>query len=186
MAIVIADPCSMRGRDAHLEPAVLTAAVEPSGKIGKTAWPRGHFGLMPLPDLIESDGLCVARLDDVGKAATQELLASARIACLSSKGINLLQQRIIWRLTRFAVPTHQLQEVSAHVFAEADLLEEWSYELCAVSVALQEATALFESFIRADCGGGRRLQDDLRDPQLRAAVRVACRAEAKRLSKTRL
>jgi hypothetical protein len=183
MAVVVAHPCSMRGRDAKLEAGMLMAAVAESEKVGKSAWIRGHFGLMPLPDLPAPDVLCVAKLDDVGKAVTREVLAGTRIACLSPYGVNLLQQRFIWRLTRFEVPTHKLHEVSAHVFEEADLLEEWSEEVCAGGVSPEQAAADFEAFLRADRGGGRSLQDDLRDPQLRSTVRAACRAEARRRSR---
>jgi len=182
MAVVIAHPCSMRGREARLEPRVLTAAVTWSDKIGKSAWATGHYSLMPLPDLLEPGTLCVARLDDIGKALTEQLLAGTRIACLSPFGVNLLQQRIIWRLTRHEVPTHLLQEVSAHVFEEADLLEEWNDTVCVAGASQAEAAAAFEAFLRADLGAGRTLQGDLRDQQRRSTVRVACRAEAKRVA----
>lgn len=182
MAVVIAHPCSMRGREARLEPRVLAAAVTRSDKIGKSAWATGHYSLMPLPDLLEPGALCVARLDDVGRAVTEQLLTSTRIACLSPSGVNLLQQRFIWRLTRHEVPTHQLQEVSANVFEEADLLEEWNDTVCAAGASQEEAAAAFEAFLRADHGAGRTLQGDLRDQQRRSTVRVACRAEAKRVA----
>jgi hypothetical protein len=180
MAMIIAHPCSMRGQEARLEPGVLMAAVEEGEKTGKSAWARGYYGLMPLPELTEADTLFVARLDDIGKAETASLLSGTRIACLSPKGVNLLEQRFIWRLTRLEVPTHQLQEVLTPVFEEADLLEEWSDVVCAAGASPGEAAAEFEAFIRADRGGGRTLQGDLRDPQLRSSVRVACRTEAKR------
>jgi hypothetical protein len=56
---------------------------------------------MPLPDLLESGNLWVARLDDIGKALTADIVTAARVACLSPFGVNLLQQRFIWR----AMPT---------------------------------------------------------------------------------
>lgn len=182
MGVVVAHPCSMRGKDAQLEPRVLVAAVAECGKIGRTAWASGHFGLMPLPDLVEAGKLWVARLDDIGKAETEQLTAGIRLACLSPFGVNLLQQRFIWRLTRHEVPTYQLQEVSAHVFEEADLLEEWNETVCAAGATPEEAASLFESFLRADRGGGSTRQDDLRDPQRRSTVRSACRAEAERVA----
>jgi hypothetical protein len=178
MAAVVAHPCSMRGKEAQLEPRVLVAAVAESGKIGRTAWAGGNFALMPLPDLVETGQLCVARLDDIGKALTADIMAGVRVACLSPFGVNLLQQRFIWRLTRHQVPTYLLQEVSAHVFEEADLLEEWSDTVCAAGASPEQAAASFEAFVRADRGGGSTLQGDLRDPQRRSTVRSACRAEA--------
>jgi hypothetical protein len=182
MAVVAAHPCSMRGKDAQLEPRVLVAAVAESGKIGRSAWSTGNFGLMPLPDLVEAGKLLVARLDDIGKALTADIMAGARVACLSPLSVNLLQQRFIWRLTRHEVPTYQLQEVSAHVFEEADLLEEWSDTVCAAGASQEQAAASFEAFVRAARGGGKTLQDDLRDPQRRSTVRSACRLEAQRMA----
>ena len=183
MAAIVAHPCSMRGKEAQLEPRVLAAAVAGSGKIGRTAWVTGNFGLMPLPDLLEAGQLWVARLDDIGKALTADVMAGVRVACLSPPGVNLLQQRFIFRLTRHEVPTYLLQEVSAHVFEEADLLEEWSDTVCATGATQEQAAASFEVFVRADRGGGKTLQGDLRDPQRRSTVRSACRAEAERAAR---
>jgi len=180
MAVVVAHPCSMRGKDAQLEPRMLAASVAEHGKVGRAAWAKGNFGLMPLPDLLEAGKLWVARLDDIGKAVTADMMTGVRVACLSPFGVNLLQQRFIFRLTRHEVPTRLLQEVSAHVFEEADLLEEWSDAVCAAGMSREKATASFEALIRGDCGGGKTLQGDLRDPQRRSSVRIACRAEAAR------
>jgi len=99
MAVVVAHPCSMRGKDAQLEPRALVASVVERDKIGRAAWAKGNFGLMPLPDLLEVGKLWVARLDDIGKALTADIMAGVRVACLSPFGVNLLQQRFIWRLT---------------------------------------------------------------------------------------
>lgn len=99
--------------------------------------------------------------------------------------MNLLQQRFIWRLTRHEAPTYLLQEVPAHVFEEADLLEEWSDTVCAAGATQEQAAASFEAFVRADCGGGSTLQGNLRDPQRRSTVRGACRAEAERAARER-
>jgi len=157
MAIVVAHPCSMRGREARLEPGILTAAMTAGGSVGKSAWAKGHFGLMPLPDLVEPGRLCVAELDDIGKASTQRLLESPRIACLSPYGVNLLQQRFIWRLTRFEVPTHKLHEASVHVFEEADLLEEWCDEVCASAASLRRKPppSSRRSYGLTEAAGGR-------------------------------
>ena len=79
-------------------------------------------------------------------------------------------------------PKYLLQEVSAHVFEEADLLEEWSDTVCAAGASPEQAAASFEAFVRADRGGGNTLQSALRDPQRRSTVRSACRAEAERVA----
>lgn len=108
-------------------------------------------------------------------------MKTQRLACLSVPGINLLQQRLIWHLTRFEVETFRLHEAFAHTFEEADLLEEWNDVVLDGGVTEAEATVLFEEFIRADLGNGRTLQKGLRDPQRRSSVRSAVRAEARRV-----
>ena len=173
---------SCHAREAPTCPRVLVAAVEKHSRIGRSAWTEGHAGLMPLPDLLEAGGLWVARLDDIGRARTKGVTASRRLACLSPFGINLMQQRFIWRMTRHQVPTALLQEASAHTFEEADLLEEWNDTICPAGATPDQAAASFEAFLRADCGHGRTLQNDLRDPQRRSSVRIACRSEARRVA----
>jgi hypothetical protein len=79
MAMVVAHPCSMRGKGAQLEPRVLVAAVVGSGKVSRGAWAEGHYGLMPLPDLVEEGKIWVARLDDIGKALSADLMAGTRL-----------------------------------------------------------------------------------------------------------
>ena len=52
-----------------------------------------------MPDL-DGDGLWVAHLDLLGRATTADLLATQRVACLSESGVNMLQQRLTFHLTR--------------------------------------------------------------------------------------
>jgi hypothetical protein len=181
MAIVIAHPCSMRGPRAQLASTILTAAVYEHGPVGPEAWTRGYFGLMPLPKLRES-GMHVGALHELGRARTEDVLETDRIACLSVFGVNLLQQRLIWHLTRLEVPTFQLQEAFSHTYEEADLLEEWTETLSDVDIPGADAVARFEDFIREMQATGRTRQEDLRDPQRRSAVRSTCRAEARRIA----
>jgi hypothetical protein len=71
------------------------------------------------------------------------------------------------------------------VFEEADLLEEWVETVCdGGGMSLEAATAAFEAFLREDRRPGKSYQDQLRDAQLRSTVRVALRAEARRLRET--
>ncbi len=181
MAIIVAHPCTMRGPQARMRERVLVAAVREHVPVLREAWRKGYYGLMPLPELINSN-LHVGQFDELGKALTVDLTTDKRVACLSEYGVNLLQQRLIWHLTRLEVETFRIQEAFAHTFEEADLLEEWSETLSARGVSPADAAASFEAFIRVDHGNGRMLQEDLRDVQRRSAVRVACRNEARRLS----
>ena len=181
MAIIVAHPCTMRGPQAQLRERVLVAAVREHSPVGGEAWTRGYYDLTPLPELTDSS-LYVGHFDELGKALTVDLAKSTRLACLSEYGVNLLQQRLIWHLTRFEIGTFRIQEAFAHTFEEADLLEEWTDTLSTAGMSVADAAAHFEAFIRANQGSGRTLQEDLRDVQRRSAVRVACRSEARRLS----
>jgi hypothetical protein len=181
MAMVIDHPCSMRGAHAQLASTLLVVAVREHAPVGPQLWTRGYFGLMPLPGITGQD-FHVARLDQIGRTSTTSLLEVDRVACLSVFGVNLLQQRLIWHLTRFEVPTFRLQEAFSHTYEEADLLEEWVDTLANANLEVRDATARFEEFIRMKQPTGRTMQDDLRDAQLRSAVRGACRAEARRIA----
>lgn len=180
MAVVIAHPCSMRGPEGRLGPVVLVAAVEAQGNIGANAWTHGHYDKSPLPSLEDGRAHSV-RLDLIGQAATNEVVAAERIACASHFGVNLLQQRLVWYLTRLEVPTFKFNEAFSHTYEEADLLEEWHEVVVNAGESVDKSAALFEAFLRADLGGGQSLQLRLRDPQLKSGVRAACRAEARRL-----
>jgi hypothetical protein len=185
MAMIVAHPCSMRGASAVLRPTILVVAVEARAKTGPGAWARGHFDETPLPDLLSGSEFFVGRLDELGRARTVAISAAERVACLSQYGVNLLQQRLVWYLTRLELATHVLNGAFSHTYEEADLLEEWSDTVVAAGRSVADASALFDAFIRADRGSGRTYQEDLQDPQRRSSVRTACRAEADRVAAIR-
>jgi hypothetical protein len=180
MAVVVAHPCSMRATGARLKPKILVAAVKHHEPVGSNAWTRGFFDVTPLPELL-GHHLYTGSFDELGRASTSELLAATRLACLSPFGVNLLQQRFIWYLTRFEVPTFQLQDAFAHFYDEVDLMEEWIDTMSDAGVDVADATAQFDTFIRAEREGGRTLQSELRDPQRRSSVRQACLSEVRRI-----
>ncbi len=74
-------------------------------------------------------GTFAAQFLDIGLVKSAELKPATRVACLSPVGINLLQQRLIWHLARFSVPTHLLNQARDAVFEEANLNEDWIIEL---------------------------------------------------------
>ncbi|MGO9873304.1 MAG: hypothetical protein ACLPVY_05840 [Acidimicrobiia bacterium] len=178
LVIVVAHPCSLRGAQGRLLERSLVSVVHSHDKVSRTSWPNGFYDRMPLPDLDEH-GFCVALLDQLGSAATADLTASVRVACLSEMGINMLQQRLTFHLTRAAIPTFQFHQAFAHTMIEADLLEDWSDTLTDAGYSTAEATALFEDFIRH---GDPSLQTRLLDPELRSAVRTACVRQARLLA----
>jgi hypothetical protein len=171
-AMVLAHPCSMRGKDAHLAESILLAAVENHEAVPAYKWEQGYLNRMPLPELDGPEGsFAVAWLDRIGLAQTPSIISTRRLACLSPVGVNILQQRLVVHLTRVEIPTSKFWEAFAHTSEEVDLLEEWTEEL-ADSVEPQQAAADFDSWIRAENRQGR-----LRDPQQRASVRAAMRTE---------
>lgn len=93
LAMIVAHPCAMRGRNAQLEQRILTVAVRSHEKVGRAAWREGYSDRMPLPDLVEEGACHVAHLAEMGKAVCEHLERGARMACLSEFGINMLQQR---------------------------------------------------------------------------------------------
>lgn len=176
VALVVTHPCSMRNDGVHLAPLVHLALVEPCEPVPWASCPRDR---MPLPSL-RGDAFHVVRLDVIGMTDPSLLELDARIACMSVRGINLLQQRLIWYFTRLEAPTAQLTPLFAPVFEEVDLQEEWVE--AAISAGTDVGTAIedFHDWIRAVDDGGLRRQDRLRDPQARAMVRRELSAETRR------
>jgi hypothetical protein len=170
LAVVITHPCSMRTDGVHLAERLLMAKVSPAEPVALQAWRTGHFRRMPLPDLIDGESHA-APFEQIGTVDSTDLLLENRVASMSTVGVNLLQQRLIFSLTRFKVPTAQLNETSAHVYEEADLLEEWATECAERDVPADEAAEAFHAFIREEDEFGVSYQEKLREPQRRAAVR---------------
>lgn len=173
-AIVLTHPCSMRRDGVNLADRLLMAEVRAYQKVPLTGWPTGHFRLMPLPGLM-GDETYAASFDSIGLVRSSELVDFQRVACLTPLGINLLQQRLIWYLTRFVVPTFRLNESCAAVFEEADLCEEWALQRVGQGSTIAAAYAEFHAWIRDTDSSGRMRQDGLDDPQRRAGIRRAMR-----------
>jgi len=174
LGIVVAHPCSIRGRQGRLTDRILVAAVRSRERVSRTSWADGFYDLCPLPDL-NGHGYCVGHLDELGRAATSDAMGTVRVACLSEVGINLLQQRLTFHLTRAEIPTPQFHEAFSHTLVEADLLEDWTDTLTARGRSQADATEQFDVFLRS---GDPSLQEQLLEPQRRAAVRTACRRRA--------
>jgi hypothetical protein len=169
-AMIIAHPCSMRSGEI-LADRVLVAAVVTHDTVPAHKWTDGYYDRMPLPDLRgDGAGFEVARLGDIGLAASPSLTAGNRIAILSPFGVNMLQQRNVYNLTRVEVPTADFWDAFANTYEEADLLQEWIEELDDGDT--EALTAEFEAWIRVDSR-----QERLRDPQQRASVRAEMRKE---------
>lgn len=170
-AIVIAHPCSIRGRSGSLSEQILVASVEQHAQPPDDRWEKGFFNRMPLAGLPLRGGFHVAYLDKLGLAATDSLRETTRIACLSHPGINQLQQRLVFHLTRHAIPVDNFHDAFAHTYEEADLLEEWTLQLGGIE---NSPATSFEAWIRED-DPSRQVR--LQDPAKRAPIRQEMKAE---------
>lgn len=177
MGMIVAHPCSFRA-GIVMSDRILVARVLPHSKEGPRAWTRGFADKMPLPDLA-GEGTWAAHLDQIGRANVDDLRANTRIATLSEFGVNLLQHRTTYHLTRAEIPTTKFEEAFAHTFQEADLLEEFTDDLVEAGWTVDNAYATFEQVIRS--GSPTTYQEMLKEPQLRSSVRRAVRDAAKRL-----
>ena len=168
-AAVITHPCSMR-RGPVLESKLTVALVKPHAAVPLERWTNGYVRICPLPEFPGGDQ--AINLNDVGSVKTDALLDAVRVACMTPVGINLVQQRIIYNLTRFSAETSTLHDVSEAVFEEADLCEEWTDAVDAVDAADRvQAWAEFDAWLSAEDRRGQ-----LADSQTRSAVRREMRS----------
>lgn len=177
-AIVLTHPCGMRKDGVRLVNRIFMARVRTYQAVQLENWSTQHFKVMPLPSLSE-DRAEAAAFNDAGLVPSDQLDIMRRVACLSEFGINLLQQRFVYHLTRFVVPTHKLHRVAPHVFREAELQEEWvgSRE---PGTAIADAGLVFHDWLRERPPGGLTRQERLTDPQQAAAVRREMREALRR------
>lgn len=173
LGMIVTHPCSMRTDGVHLVPSLHVALVEPSETVAWSSCPRDR---MPLPT-IRLGEFHVVHFDLMSMVASMELESAHRLACLAVRGVNLLQQRLIWYFTRFEVPTGQLNQLFAPVFEEVDMQEEWVEAATSLGISNADAVKEFHEWIRASDASGIRRQDRLKDAQSRSTVRRALDAE---------
>lgn len=176
-AVVLAHPCSMRD-GTRIRERLLVGRVSPCPQ--PLLW-TGHFGLMPLPDLLpgSSDRHWAGDFERIGMVRSGRLELSQRIACLDDRGILLLQQRQAHHFTRYAVETEVLYAQSAGVLTEVELLESW------LEAALEK---IGEESWQAECDKETASFDDyfgplrsqVRDESRRASVRRQVNSEIRR------
>lgn len=177
LAVIVTHPCSMRRDGVTLADRLLLARVETYQRLVPEQW-KGHWKVMPLPGLIPTaDDHLAARLDKIGLVSGDVVVAAARIACLTPYGVNLLQQRFVWHLTRFCASTSRLNEACAAVFEEADLQEEWVTDRLAAGHELAVGATEFHEWIRGEDSDAVRRQEQLVDPQRLAGIRREMRRE---------
>ncbi len=169
LGVVLTHPCSMRSDGVNLVPKLLVARVIEYSSVPFQEWKSGHFKIMPFPEL---DGKShAAKFDDMGLVQSSVTKPSSRIASLDLFGVNLLQQRFIWYLTRFRASTSQLAEVTLPVFEEADLCEEWVTAAVVNGDSAESAALAFHDRLTTKNDLGETPQQMLSEPQRIAGVR---------------
>jgi hypothetical protein len=177
LVIVVSHPCTMRA-GAKLKSRLQAARVRNDDQtVSLDDWKKGHFRVMPLPELIADLGHFSAVLEEIGIVQSDELKLDQRKACLSEPGIYLLQQRQIFCQSRARIGLDTLAGASQHVLEEADLLEEWSEKLAVDTSddALVAAAEEFDSFLGEPAAASLRSKLEL--PHERPGVRRAVRTE---------
>lgn len=182
--IVVSHPCTMR-TGATLKSRLQAARVRADGPpIRLEDWADGHFRAMPLPGLKGNSTNASAVLSEIGLVQASDLKLDHRIACLSEAGIYLLQQRLVFCLTRVRIGLDTLAEASRHVLDEVDLLEEWverqvpDTAATGFSEALVKASEEFDVFLSEPAAAPLRSKLEL--PRECAGVRREVRAELDR------
>lgn len=176
LAIVLTHPCAMRKDGVRLADRIFVARVGPHHTVPLHKWGTSEFKVMPLPELLPGEVPHAARFSDAGMVQSNALRLDARLACLSQSGINLLQQRLIWHLTRFAAPTFRLHEACIGVFREVELHDEWAEELVEAGHRQEDVDEEFHNWIRDAPEGGSPRQIRLLDDQQVVAVRREMRS----------
>lgn len=171
---ILTHPCSMRDDGVSLRKRLLVAEV----REGLSAW-IGDYDKMPLPDAGGGGQHSSVWFSNASSVETSSLEPEARWLVLSDYGLNLLQQQLVFYLTRAIIESYVFQAASEHVYEEVELTEEWLDQAADGGYPVQDAHTAFHDWLREDIGGESR-QALLLTPQRRSEVAREARREAKR------
>jgi hypothetical protein len=182
-AMIVQHPCALRTNGVDLNQGILMAEVRDFQEVASEKW-GGFLKRMPLPDLEAApEGtrpLHRAAFFDIVHVASSKRLGK-RIASMSQFGVNLMLQRWVHHNSRVVVPTVTYNEQTSGVFEEADLVEEWCYELEGV-VDPDRATRDAVAWLRQPATAGDDMRQKLLDdPQQRSRIRMDMRAHLRAL-----
>lgn len=172
--MVAGHPCTIRGAGGQLRPRVACVRVTPHQAVPYRAWPTRFFNVFPVPEPVGLSTVAADLMEWITVDGS-ELRRDRRKLTLSERGIVVLQQRIVFSLTRVAVDPIRIEEASRHVVREAELERDWVEDLDATK-PLEELVADFAAFMDAE---GRR--EGLKDPTTEAVVRRAVRTRIREL-----
>lgn len=127
---------------------------------------------MPMPEApipgVSNPAACIRQ---ISSPSTKSLLNENRVAAMTDTGIQLLQQRMVYHLSRVIIDLVELAEQSAPILAEVDLHEEWVTDLG------EAVEPEFHQFLDAD---DRKLREWLIEVHTRPQAIKAVRQEIRR------
>jgi hypothetical protein len=159
--MVVSHPCGMRGAEGQLRSRVVVAPVTPYQAIPFRRWPRGEYGVFPLPELRgEDDESRAVQLQDLNAVRCTRLDRANRMLSLKDLGIYVLVQRFVFSLSRVAVGLDKIQEQASGVLLEAELETDWVDDLADLDApdSIEEQSREYARYMDS---GVRRLLYDL-------------------------
>jgi len=181
---IVAHPCAMRS-GADLAPRITVVPVRPYQRVRGSGW-EGHLRVMPLASLHAGNDFA-AFFADVTACPAHLLTRQSRIATLSSRGIYVLQQRLIKHYTRVEMGLEVLRSESAPVLTEAELQRDWLEEVLtdeeiSDDERLDAEAAAFEEWVRRGSPSAQdRLRSEIHHTDLRREAHRAAVSRAKAL-----
>jgi hypothetical protein len=180
LVMLIGHPCSLR-EGAKLKARLQAVPVRPYERFPLRKWGTLHRKVFSLPGILHEHH--AAELSYTGIVTPEQITPDKRIATLSTRGILLLQQRIVWTVAHAIIKLDTFHDFNAPMLAELELLEFWNEALCHESDSKERAATLldtaeqFEKYLK-DTG----LRGQLIDSTRRADTRQQIRTEAIRRS----
>lgn len=171
-------PCSMRQgtRLRDRLTVVQVTVASPRRVLDEPGQWAGRNKVMPLPDLL-ADGASTHMADfmEIGTVEAARLPRSSRAAQLSLAGRLLMQQRIVFHLTRYAPRLDDLERATESVELEAQQQADWVQAGCggddlAAATRVDELEAEFQGFLGDGSEGSTRAV--LYGPTASQAVRL--------------
>ena len=142
MVMLFLHPCTMRRGKGELIERATVIRVRPKSTKKPLDEPHrwaNHYSVIPLPDFsgTKSDAY-EGDLFAMGTVPMSVLQRTKRVAALSELGRSHMLHRVIFHLTRLAVPTVSLQQATAVVQTELQLQADWCETACGHGGSIDE------------------------------------------------
>lgn len=180
IVMITQHPCSMRA-GASLRKRLTVAVVRRRNMpVTASQW-QGYGSAMLLPNLLGDGADYEADFRDTGVVLSESLHRIRRLAALTNYGVSVLQQRLVFYLTRLTVDLPTLADAFEDIAAETELQWEWTEAALSAAakdadpeVVLGEAEKLFAEYLDANGKERRRL---LKQSETRVDIRRQIRRE---------